>query len=81
VNGCNGDVIYSENGIGIRNLKQRLALLYPNSHQIRFNREENFYAVSLVINLNEFNQDTEAVKQSPVNLKKSDDHQMSFGGR
>ena len=37
-------------GIGINNAKRRLALLYPNKHQLNISRQENTYQVSLHIN-------------------------------
>ena len=37
-------------GIGINNAKRRLALLYPNNHQLNISRQENTYQVSLHIN-------------------------------
>jgi LytS/YehU family sensor histidine kinase len=37
-------------GIGINNVKRRLALLYPNKHQLNISNKENTYKVSLHIN-------------------------------
>jgi LytS/YehU family sensor histidine kinase len=37
-------------GIGINNAKRRLALLYPNKHQLHISNKENVYQVSLNIN-------------------------------
>ena len=37
-------------GIGINNVKRRLALLYPNKHQLTISNKENTYKVSLLIN-------------------------------
>lgn len=37
-------------GIGINNAKRRLALLYPNKHQLNISNKENNYQVSLHIN-------------------------------
>jgi LytS/YehU family sensor histidine kinase len=38
-------------GIGLSNLKRRLALVYPKRHSIQFEETENRYKVSLKINL------------------------------
>jgi LytS/YehU family sensor histidine kinase len=37
-------------GIGINNAKRRLALLYPNKHQLNISTQDNTYQVSLHIN-------------------------------
>jgi hypothetical protein len=41
----------NENGIGIMNVKKRLALLYPGMHQLEINGEEDFFVVSLTLQL------------------------------
>lgn len=51
VNSKNEYVQTSQNGIGIGNVKKRLALLYPQKHELRFNDEGNFYVVSLSVDL------------------------------
>jgi LytS/YehU family sensor histidine kinase len=35
------------NGIGLKNIKKRLRLLYPDSHLIRTNGTEGFFEVNL----------------------------------
>ena len=52
-NSKNEDVVNNQNGIGIDNVKKRMKFLYPQSHEIRFNDEKNFYVVSLSIDLME----------------------------
>lgn len=39
------------NGIGIANVKKRLAFIYPGRHELKLNNEGDFYVVSLVIRL------------------------------
>ena len=40
-------------GIGIENLKRRLALLYPNKHQLKINQNAEQYAIQLNLDLKE----------------------------
>ena len=40
------------NGIGITNVKKRLALMYPNNHELKMHDEGNFFVVSLLVKLN-----------------------------
>lgn len=52
----NNFVVQSENnltentGIGINNVKRRLALLYPNKHQLTVSEQNGYYLVNLEIN-------------------------------
>lgn len=39
------------NGIGIYNVKKRLAFMYPGNYELKMNDEGNFFVVSLVVNL------------------------------
>jgi hypothetical protein len=39
------------NGIGITNVKKRLALMYPNNHELKMRDEETFFVVSLLVEL------------------------------
>ncbi|HEX6181077.1 MAG TPA: histidine kinase [Chitinophagaceae bacterium] len=39
------------NGIGITNVKKRLALMYPNNHELKMHDEGIFFVVSLHVNL------------------------------
>lgn len=50
-NSKNEDVTINENGIGIMNVKKRLALLYPDLHQLEINNEEDFFVASLALQL------------------------------
>lgn len=52
VNSKNECVPVRENGIGIKNVKKRLEFLYPNKHELKMNDEEDFFAVSLLVELN-----------------------------
>ncbi len=51
VNSKNEFVPVSEKGIGIQNVKKRLAFLYPDKHELKMADEGNFFMVSLVIDL------------------------------
>lgn len=42
---------YSNNGIGINNVKKRLEFLYPGKYELKINDEGDFFAVSLVVKL------------------------------
>ena len=37
------------NGIGITNVKKRLALMYPDNHELRMHDEGIFFAVALLV--------------------------------
>lgn len=52
-NSKNEQVVVSENGIGIQNVKKRLELLYPNKHELKMNNGNNFFVVSLFVELQE----------------------------
>lgn len=43
------DSIESNGGIGIKNVSTRLALLYPNKHQLEIKKEKNLFIVKLEI--------------------------------
>jgi LytS/YehU family sensor histidine kinase len=51
VNSKNENQLPSENGIGIENVKKRLAFIYPGRHELKLNDEGNFFVVSLLIEL------------------------------
>lgn len=40
-----------ESGIGLENLKRRLALIYPNRHELIFSETENVYQAQLILEL------------------------------
>ena len=44
-------------GIGLENLKKRLALIYPNRHQLEITKTEDIYTVALAIGPLEINSD------------------------
>ena len=52
LNSKNANVPRSDRGIGIQNVKKRLAFLYPGMHELKMNDNENFFMVSLLIELN-----------------------------
>ena len=52
-NSKNEDGLYSENGIGVNNVKKRLEFLYPEKYELKINDEGNFFVVSLTVKLAE----------------------------
>ncbi|HUS03322.1 MAG TPA: sensor histidine kinase [Chitinophagaceae bacterium] len=57
VNSKNEFVLISEKGIGIENVKKRLAFLYPGEYELKINDEGEFYVVSLLIRLVNYKMD------------------------
>lgn len=51
VNSKNEFVPFSENGVGIQNVKQRLELLYPGKYDLKLADEGDFFVVSLSLEL------------------------------
>jgi LytS/YehU family sensor histidine kinase len=51
VNSKNVYVPASVHGIGIQNVRKRLGFLYPGKHELKMNDEENFFVVSLNVEL------------------------------
>jgi hypothetical protein len=52
VNSKNEMVAFSENGVGVNNVKKRLELLYPGRHELNLADEGSFFVVSLLVELN-----------------------------
>jgi two-component system, LytTR family, sensor histidine kinase AlgZ len=52
VNSKNEMKITGQQGIGIDNVRKRLAYLYPGKHELKLSDEENFFVVSLLLHLN-----------------------------
>ena len=44
---------YNYSGIGLQNIKRRLNLLYPNTHNLQIVEIENTFAVELKLRLND----------------------------
>ena len=42
--------VSKEKGIGLDNLKSRLALIYPKKHEFNIQKSENVFCVNLIIN-------------------------------
>lgn len=51
VNSKNEMRIYNKHGIGFENVKKRLAYLYPGKHELKLSDEDNFFVVSLLLEL------------------------------
>jgi len=68
VNSKNEFVPVSQNGIGIENVKKRLAFLYPDKYELKINDEGNFFVVSLLIRLmdNKMENPTASIVSVPV---------------
>ena len=64
VNSKNENTLLNENGIGINNVKKRLAYLYPGKHELKINDEGSFFVVSLLIEL-----DNKEVIRKPIKQK------------
>lgn len=47
------EICPSKNGVGIRNVKERLALLYPERHSLDITHQFKTFTVTLIINLDE----------------------------
>lgn len=43
-----------EGGIGLANIKRRLALLFPNQHELSIHKKEDFFVVNLQLNLADY---------------------------
>ena len=44
---------HKNGGIGLENVKKRLALLYPDRHQLNISRKNDKFGISLILNLND----------------------------
>jgi LytS/YehU family sensor histidine kinase len=51
VNSKNEIVPFHKNGVGINNVKKRLELLYPGKYDLKLADEEDFFVVSLILEL------------------------------
>ena len=67
VNSKNEYVPVSNQGIGIQNVKKRLAFLYQDKHELKMNDEGNFFVVSLLVELK--NKKINSVVSSPLSLQ------------
>jgi sensor histidine kinase YesM len=63
-NSKNEIVPFSETGIGIQNVKQRLRFLYPGKHELKIADEGAFFVVSLLIELVNYKIDSTAASSS-----------------
>ena len=66
VNSKNNYVPLSENGIGIQNVKKRLEFLYPDNYELKMNDEEDFFVVSLLLELKKENKFQPAASVVPM---------------
>jgi two-component system, LytTR family, sensor histidine kinase AlgZ len=58
-----------DNGIGVQNVKRRLQFLYPGNHELKLSDEENFFVVSLMIELMNHEVDYESIRTAPITEK------------
>jgi LytS/YehU family sensor histidine kinase len=70
-NSKNEFVPVSQHGIGIENVKKRLAFLYPGKHELKINDEGEFFVVSLLLELtsNKIEQPTSSYVSIPIGKK------------
>jgi LytS/YehU family sensor histidine kinase len=66
VNSKNEHVMIRENGIGIQNVKKRLEFLYPDNYELKMNDEEDFFVVSLLLELKQNNKFQPAASVVPM---------------
>lgn len=52
INGKNNTIAPPQSGIGLANVKKRLALLYPDAHELRITDNEETFVVTLTLHLN-----------------------------
>jgi two-component system, LytTR family, sensor histidine kinase AlgZ len=55
-NSKNEFVPYHNNGIGINNVKKRLAFMYPDNYELKLTDEGNLFSVSLLVKLSGYKQ-------------------------
>ncbi len=55
VNSKKNNVLLNEKGIGVQNVKKRLAFLYPDKYELKIIDEEDFFVVSLQLELKQDN--------------------------
>lgn len=71
-NSKNEFVPVSLKGIGVENVKKRLAFIYPDKHELKINDEGDFFVVSLLIELdNNFLREVSASYKFKRLLKKA----------
>lgn len=46
-----GNIESGKSGIGLPNVKKRLALMYPDKHQLTINKNDNSYSIQLILDL------------------------------
>ncbi len=46
-----GNNSFVSGGLGLKNVKRRLELLYPGKHQLAISSSDNLYSVHLTLNL------------------------------
>jgi len=68
VNSKNESVSISEKGIGIQNVKKRLQFLYPGKHELKLKDEGEFFVVSLLVKLENYNKKEKKIKRIPVQI-------------
>ncbi len=66
MNSKNNNVLLNENGIGIENVKKRLEFLYQDNYELKMNDEEDFFVVSLLLELKQDNKFPAAASVVPM---------------
>jgi len=76
VNSKNECVAVQGHGIGIENVKKRLAFLYPGKHELRLNDEGDFFVVALTFYFE--TPDTYVVKHKGITKLKNRHHEIAL---
>lgn len=69
VNSKNELVPVHEDGVGIRNVKARLAYLYPQQHELKLSDEGDFFVVSLWLQLHTHPLPATSNRSQPINVR------------
>lgn len=51
--GQNGKRDKESSGVGLTNIRNRLALLYPDAHELHIKKSEDYFTVNLLLDLNQ----------------------------
>lgn len=78
INSKNEEVVVRENGIGISNVKKRLAIFYPERHELKIDNEPDFFVVSLLIQLEEPGMHPVGIRQENCSIQSFSSHETAL---